>query len=165
MRSSLELLKSQAKIYGISILYEKLEDGLLGKADAETKTITLDPSVLDNPRQHICVMAEEIGHILFPPRPGHVRYHSKGFYQTENCSTTKNTVAQDERKARDWATGVLLGHVDIARIKEVGARSIGELADHFEVEPWFIDHRIGYLRRKARDNGQKIKWRELIRRV
>jgi hypothetical protein len=36
---------------------------------------------------------------------------------------------------------------------------------HFDVEPWLIEHRIGYLRRKARENGQKVKWRGLIRRV
>ena len=114
-------------------------------------------SLLDNPRQAKCVLAEEIGHILFPPRPGHIRYHSKNFYEKENCSMIKCTVVQDERLARDWATNILLGNVDSCHIVAVGARSVGELADHFDVEPWLIEHRIGYLRRKARENGQKVK--------
>ncbi len=78
---------------------------------------------------------------------------------------TKYTVAQDERKALDWATGVLLGNVDFDRIKSVYANSVTELAEYFDVEPWFIEHRIGWLRRKARDAGQKIKWREILQRV
>jgi hypothetical protein len=165
MRTDAEYLKEMAEIYGIRIKSISLPKGLLGKASAVTKTIYLDVSLLDNPRQAKCVLAEEIGHILFPPRPGHIRYHSKNFYEKENCSMIKCTVAQDERLARDWATNILLGNVDSCHIVAAGARSVGELADHFDVEPWLIEHRIGYLRRKARENGQKVKWRGLIRRA
>ena len=42
MKISLDLLKSQAKIYGIKIFHKKLPGGLLGEANAETKTITLN---------------------------------------------------------------------------------------------------------------------------
>ena len=28
-------------------------------------TVILDPGLLDNPGQHVCVLAEEIGHILY----------------------------------------------------------------------------------------------------
>lgn len=165
---SIDKLSAMAKNLGIRVIFKNLKKhrpGLLGMADAESKTITIDESLLKNQRELRCVLSEEIGHIVYPPRSGHVAYHSKGFYQAENCSVIKHTVAQDERKALDWATGVLLGHVEFDRIKAVGARSISELADYFDVEPWFIEHRIGYLRRKVRDAGQKVRWRDLIRRV
>ncbi|MEG6512469.1 hypothetical protein [Desulforamulus ruminis] len=103
------------------------------------------------------MLTEEIGHIIHSPRPGHIRYHSENFYQTENYSMIKNTVAQDERRALDWATGVLLGNVDFDRIKVVGTSSVGQLAEYFDVEPWFMEHRIGYLRRKAWDTGQQVR--------
>lgn len=143
-----ELLFRWAKKMGIRIVYTTLRQDCLGRANAAKKLIKLELSLKDNPRQLKCVLAEEIGHILFPPRPGHVSYHAKDFYEKENCSMIKHTVAQDERLARDWATSVLLGHVDWSRIKSVGAKSVSELADYFDVEPWFMEHRIGYLRRK-----------------
>lgn len=164
MKITIDTVKSICGIYGIKIIYDSLPGGLMGRANARTKTIILDASLRDNPKEEKCVLLEEVGHIIFPPRPGHIRYHSRGFYKREDCSTIKHTVAQDERKARDWATSVLLGNVDIARIKEAGVYSLNELANHFDVTPWFMEHRIGYLRRKGYDNGQKIKWREIIKR-
>lgn len=154
-----------ARALDIKVVFINLRPGLLGKANAARKLIILALSLKDNPRELKCVLAEEIGHILFPPRPGHIRYHSKGFHDREDCSMVKHTVAQDERKALDWATSVLLGNVDFARIKSVGAKDVNELADYFDVEPWFMEHRIGYLRRKAEDSGQKVRWRDIIRRV
>ncbi|MDD4334795.1 MAG: hypothetical protein PHY77_04225 [Desulfotomaculaceae bacterium] len=145
---STDILFVWAKALDIKIVFTELCSGLLGMADASKKLIMLDNSLKDKPRELKCVLAEEIGHILFPPRPGHIRYHSKSFLQREDCSMVKHIVAQDETKALDWATCVLLGNVDICRIKSIGAISLNELADHFDVEPWFMEHRIGYLRRK-----------------
>lgn len=162
---SLDLLKNKTMDYGINIFYKKLPSGLLGVADAEAMSIELDHSLLKNTRQHKCVLAEEIGHILHPPRPGHVRYHSMGFWQTEGTSCIKAIVAQDERKALDWATGVLLPDVEFNRIMENGGYSLNEIAEMFEVERWMVDHKIGYYRRKERDRGRRVRWRELIRRV
>ncbi len=164
MNISLDLLKSMAKIFGIVILYEELPSGQSGKANAETKTVTLDVSLKDNPRQHKCVMAEEIGHILFPPRPGHIRYHSRGFYDHENCSMVKHIVAQDERKALDWATGVLMPNVEFNRTMANGGYLISEIEEMFEVEDWVVQHKIGYYRRKENEAGRKVKWRDIIRR-
>lgn len=164
MKITLDIVKSICMIYGIKIIYAGLPDGLLGRANAKTLTIVLNDSLRDNPQEEKCVLLEEIGHSIFPPRPGHIRFHSKNFYKREDCGMIKQTVAQDERKARDWATSVLLGNVDIARIKEVGAFSLNELADYYDVAPWFMEHRVGYLRRKAHENGQKLRWREIINR-
>ena len=164
MNISLDTLKSLAVIYGISIVYEKLPKGLLGKANAETKTITLDVLLKDNPRQHKCVLAEEIGHIIIPPRPGHIRYHSLDSWRCENFGLTKTIVAQDERKALDWATGVLIPNVEFDRIMAKGSYTLWEIEEVFEVERWLVEHKIGYYRRKQRDMGRRVKWRDLIRR-
>jgi len=74
------------------------------------------------------------------------------------------TVAQDERKALQWATSVLMPDVEFSRAQENGADTIGKLADWFDVEPWFVMVKISYLRRKDRENGQRIKWRDIIKR-
>lgn len=164
MKISLELLMSQAKAYGIRVFYKTLHDDLLGEANAETKTITLDVSLLDNPRSLKCVLAEEIGHIVHPPRPGHIRYHSRGFHRREDYSMIKTTVAQDERKARDWATSVLIPDVEFNRMVANGDYSLSELMEYYDVEQWFLEHKISYYRRKERNKGRKVKWRDLIRR-
>lgn len=83
----------------------------------------------------------------------------------EDASSIKAIVAQDERKAIDWATSVLMPNVDEARIKEDDLKTLGELAEQYEVDIWFMSYKIGYIRRKAREKGQKVKWRDLIRRV
>lgn len=161
---STDILFVWARALDIKVAFTRLRPGLLGRADAARKLILLDLSLQENPRSLKCILAEEIGHILFPPRPGHVRYHSRGFCRSEDCSMIKHTVAQDERKARDWATTVLLGNVDLSRIKETGASSINELAGYFDVEPWFMEHWIGYLRRREWETGRKVKWRDLLQR-
>ena len=153
MKTDAEFLNEIARIYGIKVYYKKLTDGLAGEADAENKVVTICCTVLDNPRQHKCVLAEEIGHIIHPSRPGHIRYHSKHFHEREGCSAIKVIVAQDETRARDWATNVLLPNVELCHIKEVGASTMEELSSHFDVEPWFIEHKIGYLMRKSHEIG------------
>jgi len=157
-----------AYTFGIKVLFknlQKLHYGLLGRADAENKLIELDDSLKSNPRLLRCILAEELGHIIYPPRPGHARYHSRGYWQMEDTSSIKAIVAQDERKAIDWATCVLMPNVDFGRITEDGLKTLGELAEQYEVDIWFMSYKIGYIRRKARENGQKIKWRDLIRRA
>lgn len=156
-----------ASIFGIKVVFKNLKGlhpGPLGLADAENKTIELDRSLIDSPHQLKAILAEEIGHILYPPRPGHIRYHSRGFWQRADCESIRQTVAQDERKALDWATGVLMPDVEFNRIMETGDMSLGEIAERYEVDPLFAKHKINYYRRKERISGRKIKWRNVIRR-
>lgn len=153
----------------IKIIFKDLREkhpDLYGMADPETKTITLDWSLKNRPRALKCVLAEEIGHILFLPRSGHIAYHSKGYISQHHHdrSIISRTVAQDERLALDWATRVLMPDVEFWRAKKNGSETIRELAEWFDVEEWFVLIKIGYLRRKARDNGQKLKWKDIIRR-
>jgi Zn-dependent peptidase ImmA (M78 family) len=163
---TLEILKNTAEILGIKIVYAKLPPGLLGKANAETKIISLNVSLRDNPVQEKCVLAHEIGHVLYPPRPGHIRYYSRNFLDLNfyERSNIKAIVDQDERKALDWATRVLMPDGEFNRIAEEGNYSLKEIADFFDVEPWLVEHKVGYYRRKQRDAGKKIRWRDIIRR-
>jgi hypothetical protein len=157
-----------ASIFGIKVVFKNLkgiDSGPLGLADADSKTIELDQSLIDSPRQLKAILAEEIGHILYPPRPGHIRYHSRGFWQRADCESIRQSVAQDERKALDWATSVLLPDVEFDRIMENGNLSLSEIAECYEVEPLFAKHKINYYRRKERMSGRKVKWKDVIRRV
>lgn len=135
-------------------------------ADAEAKLITLDNSLRFNQRQLKCILAEEIGHILYPPRPGHIRYHSKQYMYINSMdrSNIRTIVAQDERKALLWATNVLVPDVEFWRVVGDGVSSIPQLVEWFDVEPWILLLKIGFIRKQARDSGQRIKWRDIIRR-
>lgn len=140
---------------------------LLGMAQADNRTVVLDKSLVGSRRKLKCILAEEIGHILFPPRPGHMAYHSTEFIRSDfnGRNNLKVIVAQDERKALDWATGVLIPDVEFWRAVRNGENTLHELAEYFDVEEWFMRIKIGYIRRKARDEGQRLKWRDLIRRA
>ena len=165
-RIGVELLLVWANVYDIKVKYRHLPPGLLGKANARTKTITLDTRLEPKYRLLKCVLAEEIGHILYPPRPGHVAYHSTNYYHIDHCdrSNIKAIVAQDERKALTWATGVLIPDVEFWRVNRNGVDTVYELAEYFEVEEWFMMLKIGYVRRTARNAGHKIKWKDIIKR-
>ena len=153
------------KAIGVNLVFSSLRPGLLGMADAGSMTITLDQSLKDKPRKLRCILAEEIGHILFPPRPGHIRYHSTWFVDIESTeqSNIKVIVAQDERKALQWATSVLMPDVEFWRKKDSGVDTIHGFADCFEVEEWFVRLKIGYLRMKAKSDGNKFRWRDIIK--
>jgi len=157
---STDRLFSWAHTFGIKVIFKDLQEfhyGLLGKADAGNKLIELDDSLKSNPRLLRCILAEEMGHILYPPRPGHIRYHSRRFCQIEQTGNIKAIVTQDERKAIDWATLVLVPFVDTDRLNEEGLKSLGELSEYFEVDNWFMSYKIGYIKRKARKGRQKVK--------
>lgn len=126
--------------------------------------IYLDVSLRDKSRQHKCILAEELGHILYPPRPGHVAFHRKSYINLDHCKrgNIKAIVAQDERKALDWATSILMPDVEFWRVIEDGINTVHELAEYFDVEHWFVLHKIGYIRRKAGYSGQALKYRDII---
>ena len=144
----------------------KMHPDLLGMADASNRTIALDQTLNQSPRQLRCVFAEEIGHIMFPPRPGHIRYHSKQYIEANHIdrSIIQHTVAQDERKALQWATGFLMPNVEFWQAVEEGANTVISLNDWFDVETWFTHLKIGFIRRQVRDDGWRLRWRDVIRR-
>jgi len=161
---STKMLKNTAEIWGIKVVYENLHQDLYGKANAGTKTITLNISLKNNPIQERCVLVHEIGHILYPPRPGYERYYSRDFfkYNSEECSSIKKIVAQDERKVNDWAMSILIPDDIFNRIIADSDYSISDLMEMFEVEKWAVEHKLGYYRRKEHNNRRKGKWRDII---
>ena len=163
---STDLLFHWARGMGINIVFSTLRLGNLGVADAAKNIIVLDVSLRSNPRLLRCVLAHELGHILFPPRPGHIRYHSTNFIDAnDGINSIKVIVGQDERMAQDWSTGILMPDAEFNRVIETGNYSINEIAEMFEVEPRFVLQKIGYYRRKEESAGRMVpKWRDLIRR-
>lgn len=166
---SAERLFIWADKLGIKVVFRNLRKqhpDLLGMADASIRVATLDSSLRFDWRQQKCILAEEIGHILFPPRSGHVRYHSKSFIYSDciDRSLTKIIVAQDERKALQWATSVLMPDVEFWGAVKDGANTVYQLAEWFNVEEWFVLLKIGFIRRQAREEGQRLKWRDIISR-
>lgn len=170
MMISMNTLYDIAMELDIEVIFRNLRQrhpDLLGMADASNRTIHLDQTLNQSPRQHRCVLAEEIGHIIYPPRPGHIRYHSRQ-YMDRDCidrSNIRTIVAQDERKALKWATNVLIPDVEFWRVISEGENNIYQLVDKFDVEPWFLLLKIGFIRRQARESGKRLKWRDIVRRV
>ena len=150
MIMSFESLLELARQLKITIEYQDLHheqhSALDGYADTEKKLIVLDLSLRDNPRHHKCVLAEEIGHILFPPRPGHIAYHMKGYHKLDHqCrSNIKAIVSQDERKALRWATSFLIPDAILQAAAKNNIDSIEDLAEWFDVEKWFLLFRLDY---------------------
>ena len=165
---TLEKLYEIAHLYKINIDYRDLHNqqhhGLDGYADAEKRLIVLDMSLLDNLRHHKCVLAEEVGHILFPPRPGHLAYHMSSYYELDHYdrSHIKAVVAQDERKAIQWATNFLIPDIELGRSIEDGKKTVYEFAEIFEVEKWFMLFRLNFYKRQNRKNGRKTKWNDIV---
>ena len=156
---SLESLQELARKLKIIIDYRDLHHehhlALDGYADSEKKLIVLDISLTDNPRHHKCVLAEEIGHIIFPPRPGHITYHMKGYHKLDHHfrSNIKAIVSQDERKALRWATSLLIPDAGLRTAAKNSMESIDDLAEWFDVEKWFMEIRMSYYELKAgKDN-------------
>lgn len=167
---STDLLFFWAREQGIKVIFKSLQTnhpGRLGKADTKRKVIKLDITLRSMPRLLKCVFAHEIGHFIYPPRPGHIRYHSRSYVNIKHDerSNIKAIVRQDERMALKWATSVLMPDVEFNRIMENGNYSVKEIADYFDVDPLFVRYKIGYYRAKERDFGRKVKWRDLIKRV
>lgn len=164
---SMNTLYDIAMELDIEVIFRDLRQrhpDLLGMADASNGTIYLDLTLNQSPRQHRCVLAEEIGHIVYPPRPGHIRYHSRQ-YMDRDCidrSNIRAIVAQDEHKALKWATNALIPDVEFWRVIGEGENNVYQLVEKFDVEPWFLLLKIGFIRRQARDGGKRLKWRDLI---
>ncbi|MFZ5897996.1 MAG: ImmA/IrrE family metallo-endopeptidase [Bacillota bacterium] len=108
--------------------------------------ILLDDSLIKQPRKHRCVLAEEIGHAMHPPRPGHMRFHRRRYDVADNQAII---VAQDERKALLWATGFLMPDVEFWRAVSQGYDTVPDLAEYFYVEEWFVRTKIGFIDTQA----------------
>lgn len=159
----MEKLYNLVNELNITLEYEDLKRyspglwGLYVLDQAIGHLILLDEQLLSPARYrlHRCVLAEEIGHALHPPRPGHLRYYRRPWRVVDNQAII---VAQDEAKALRWATDFLMPDVEFRRAQAKGYDTVPDLADYFYVTEEFVRAKIGFLRRKARDIGRKLKW-------
>jgi hypothetical protein len=164
---SLEHLLQLAYDLCISISYRDLNGQhpqLLGYTRG--RYITLDVSLRDKPRQHKCVLAEEIGHALYPPGANHISYHIAGGWAELNFLSRGNieySVGQDERHALKWATGLLIPDQAFWEYADDGRCFVWEWCEYFDVEQWFFEMKVGFIR-AGQDPRRRMKWREIVRR-
>lgn len=149
-----------ANALGIEVVFKNLRykhPDLYGMANAKTNTITLDRSLMNNTRKLKCILAEEIGHILQLPRPGHIAYHSTDYmhHNHRNRCNIQAIVAQDEHKALLWATGFLMPDDEFWRARENGVINTYEFAEWFDVEEWFVLVKLDYIRRRQEQTTSK----------
>jgi hypothetical protein len=156
-----------ASLLGARVTYSNLH-AVHTRLEAYTRfpVIHLDRSLECRPRQHRCVLAEEVGHICYPPRPGHVAYHVADSWDKLDHAARDNLaviVAQDERKALQWATGLLIPDSAFWRFAEKGPHRLEDWLEEFDVERWFLEAKIGLLR-VSQPPKKRLKWREIIQR-
>ena len=158
LESLLELARKLMIIIEYRDLHHEHHFALDGYADAERKLIVLDLSLKDYPRHHKCVLAEEIGHIIFPPRPGHIAYHMRGYHKMDHQSRSniKAIVSQDERKALRWATSILIPDAALRAAAKNSVNSIDDLFEWFDVEKWFMLFRLDFYRQRVGENNVEL---------
>jgi len=148
---TLDDLLNITQIFNIKIIFKKLDKEIFGLASGEKGLIILDDSLRFNQKKQKCVLAEEIGHLLIPPRPGHMVYYTTGYrnYDYHKRSTIRTTVAQDEFKALKWAANILISDVELNKLIKSNYGNICELADYFGVEVWFMQLKLKLMECKA----------------
>ncbi|WP_288959447.1 hypothetical protein [uncultured Aminobacterium sp.] len=122
----------------------------------------MDKSLLSRERQHKCVLAEEVGHILYPSPFDSIQYHiaeywDYDFYQRGYISYRH---VKSERAALLWATSFLISDKEFWDFANQGPHEWWEWLEHFDVEDWFMRRKIGFLRTK-----QRFRWRDAIARA
>jgi hypothetical protein len=123
------------------------------------RLIVLDYSVGRIPRREKCVLAEEVGHIFYPPAGNHIVYHSTRFYdlnawQRNNLSVL---VAKDERQALEWGTSFLIPDNAFWKFAARGPHFWEDWLDHFDVEDWFMMSKFKFMWHK-----KPFEWTELV---
>ena len=165
MIDDIEDLHRIARIYNIRVVYKDLnarDSRLEGYAWSERMLIVLDKSLIFRPVDHVCVLAEEIGHMLFPPIYDCISYHMVAFWQQDAVirSQTKYLHSKTERPALIWATDYLIPDEEFWEFVREGPREWWEWLERFEVAPWLMHWKIGFMRAK-----HNIKGRDVIKRV
>ena len=158
------LLQEIAYAHGIEIAYKNLHakhPQLDGYAWPYQGLIVLDESLQGKLRQEKCVLAEEIGHCLYPPAAGHISYHYAGYrhlsqWERDNLAVL---VTKDERLALHWGTSFLIPDKAFWEYAQKGPHEWWEWLEHFDVEDWFMRAKFGFMRTK-----HPFKWREMIKR-
>jgi hypothetical protein len=128
----------------------------------DTKQIIVDITLPHRPRQHKCILAEEVGHVLYPPMDGSALHHVAEYwdydcYQRSNISYRH---VKSERAALLWATSFLISDTEFWEFASQGPHEWWEWLERFDVEDWFLKRKVGFMRTK-----KSFKWREVVKRT
>lgn len=120
--------------------------------------IVLDHSLRFRTRQFKCVLAEEVGHILYPPASSGIVYHMLEYWECDSIERSKVAYyhAKNERAALLWATAFLIPDRDFWIFAHEEPRDWYEWLERFDVEDWFMRKKIGFMRAQ-----KPFKWREI----
>lgn len=91
-------------------------------------------------------MAHELGHIVYPPRTNHIRYHRVDHWNQLDFSTRDNltiAVARDELNAMKFATELLISTAEFWEYISKGPYTLSDLLEEFGVPRWFLEYKIG----------------------
>jgi len=158
--TKLELLTDLADKENLPVLYRPLRqssmDKLLGLYvwDTIAPCILLDESLKNNYREHICTLAEELGH--------HFTGIRRNFMVTDSYQERIH-VSKDETQAIRWATDYLIPDAElIYAASELSLHNCWELADYFEVTQPFMWKKLGFFRTCFRHSGIKVRNRDIF---
>jgi Zn-dependent peptidase ImmA (M78 family) len=153
-----------ASLFGIKVVNRDIhsEKPLLdGYAKPNEKLIVLEKS-LEYTTHGLCVLAEEIGHCLFPPLSNHIMYHKTNYHDMSywNRDNLAVQVAKEETQAIEFATTLLIPDQEFWKHYSTGPHEIWEWCEHFGVAEWFMRRKIGFMRSK-----KHFKWRDIVKRI
>jgi Zn-dependent peptidase ImmA (M78 family) len=153
-----------ASSLGIEVVYRDIHSKkplLDGYADPQKKLIVLEKSI-EYTTHGLCVLAEELGHCLYPPLSNHIMYHRSDYHNMNqwNCDSLAVQVAKEENQAIMFATRLLIPNNEFWKYFSKGPREIWEWCEHFGVTEWFMRRKIGFMRAK-----QRFRWRDAIARA
>lgn len=145
---------------GVWVSYQPLpkERGQLGMFFRDMSGrpfILLDPSLLDNPRLHRCILAEEVGHFKTTG--------SGTLFVMHFSYNVALAMSKADAAALRWASEYLMPTLDFARAVKDGRRDVHELAEHFYVTEWMVHRKIQFLRQDLRRRHRlRIKLRDML---
>lgn len=140
---------------GVELAYKHLDPdrGLLGMYIRDGKGrqgIILDRSLMTQPRDERCVMAEEVGH--------HKTTGTGTLFVVHFSYHTVVEMSRTEQRALRWATEYLMPTPDFALAIRRGRRSIEELADYFFVTHWMVRFKLRFIKQDLRrEQGLRVK--------
>ncbi len=124
------------------------------------RLVVLDHSLADKPRRLKCVLAEETGHVLYPPLGDQVVYHLAGAYRmldSPGRTRLETLVAKDERLALKWATKLLIPDRLFWHFAVQGPHTWDEWLDYFDVEDWFLRAKFEFIFK-----DKPLEWRRVV---
>ncbi len=149
--------KTRSNLYGLYL------------SDGYGCVILLD-KLLDKPenrRLHRCVLSEELGHHFTAPRNDLPRVFgscSLGVTRVlPDDALSKVQIAQDERKALEWATNFLMPNNEFNKAVAAGCRTVYDLAEWFDVTEWFVYRKLGIIKARYREIAIKFRARDYFK--